>query len=102
VVNFTRRGAGAPVIMIHGLAASLHDWDFLIPDLVAAGYEACALDLLGHGESYKPARLEDYNAENVFNHLSTWIESLNLAESPNHSDSLTPADSLNRPDSLTR
>jgi pimeloyl-ACP methyl ester carboxylesterase len=100
VVNFTRRGAGAPVIMIHGLAASLHDWDFLIPDLVAAGYEACALDLLGHGESYKPARLEDYNAENVFNHLSTWIESLNLAESPNHSDSLTPADSLNRLDSL--
>ena len=69
VVNFTRRGAGAPVIMIHGLAASLHDWDFLIPDLVAAGYEACALDLLGHGESYKPARLEDYNAENVFNYL---------------------------------
>jgi pimeloyl-ACP methyl ester carboxylesterase len=80
VVDSICRGAGAPVIMIHGLAASLHDWDFLGPELAASGYEACTFDLLGHGESYKPARLEDYNTENVFWHMAGWIESLILRE----------------------
>lgn len=77
-VNFIRQGRGAPVVMIHGLAASLHDWDFLVPDLVSVGYEACALDLLGHGDSGKPAALEEYNAKNLFHHMNGWIESLAL------------------------
>ncbi|KAF0106242.1 MAG: alpha/beta hydrolase fold protein [Anaerolineaceae bacterium] len=79
-VNFIRQGKGAPVVMIHGLAASLRDWDFLVPDLVAGGYEACTPDLLGHGDSVKPASLEDYNAKNVFGHMAGWIESLALRE----------------------
>jgi 2-hydroxy-6-oxonona-2,4-dienedioate hydrolase len=79
-VNFTRQGSGAPVVMIHGLSASLHDWDFLVPDLGAAGYEACALDLLGHGDSGKPASLEAYTAENIFDHMAGWIGSLALQE----------------------
>ena len=47
--NYVSQGAGAPVIMVHGLAASLHDWDFLLPELAKAGYAGYALDLLGHG-----------------------------------------------------
>jgi len=50
-VNFVSQGKGAPVVMIHGLAASLHDWDFLLPRLTEAGYAGYALDLLGHGDS---------------------------------------------------
>jgi len=80
VVNYTCQGEGAPVIMIHGLAGSLHDWDFLTPPLVAAGYRACALDLLGHGESDHPPRVEDYTAENVFLHMAAWLEILGLHE----------------------
>ena len=79
-VNFICQGSGAPVVMIHGLAASLRDWDFLVPDLLAGGYEACALDLLGHGDSGKPASLEDYNAKNVFDHMANWIGTLALRE----------------------
>ena len=79
-VNFIRQGKGAPVVMIHGLAASLHDWDFLVPDLVAGGYEAGALDLLGHGDSGKPACIDDYSIENVFGHAAGWIESLALRQ----------------------
>ncbi|MBI3737910.1 MAG: alpha/beta fold hydrolase, partial [Chloroflexi bacterium] len=52
--NFISKGKGSPVILIHGLAASLHDWDFLLPELDKAGYAGYALDLLGHGESPKP------------------------------------------------
>jgi len=77
-VNYTCRGEGAPVVMIHGLAASLHDWDALAPELAATGYHACAFDLLGHGESAHPPHLEDYTAENVFLHMAAWFGALDL------------------------
>ncbi|OGN72997.1 MAG: hypothetical protein A2X25_10610 [Chloroflexi bacterium GWB2_49_20] len=75
-VNFLRKGSGQPAILIHGLAASLHDWDYLLPDLASAGFDACALDLLGHGDSFNPARLEDYNIQNVYAHFARWLDSL--------------------------
>ena len=54
--NYVKEGDGPPVILIHGLAASLHDWDDLIPELAANGYSAYAPDLLGHGtECYRIA-----------------------------------------------
>jgi len=77
-VNFTQQGTGLPVILIHGLAASLHDWNDLIPVLVEASYSTYALDLLGHGKSGKPGHLDDFNAETVFEHFSDWIDELQL------------------------
>lgn len=77
--NYVRQGRGTPVIMIHGLAASLHDWDDLIPELAANGCACYALDLLGHGDSPKPdARA--YEMDWVFEHFSSWVESLQLTE----------------------
>jgi pimeloyl-ACP methyl ester carboxylesterase len=81
VVNFVQQGEGAPVILTHGLAASLHDWDDLLPELAGAGYAGYALDLLGHGESHKPANHDEYTFDAVFEHFSAWIDSLNLADS---------------------
>jgi 2-succinyl-6-hydroxy-2,4-cyclohexadiene-1-carboxylate synthase len=77
-VNSIHSGQGAPVILIHGLAASLFDWIDLIPELNSAGYAAYALDLLGHGKSGKPNRVSDYNIENVYTDFSNWIDSLGL------------------------
>jgi non-heme chloroperoxidase len=77
-VNSIQAGQGAPVILVHGLAASLHDWDALLPELAARGYAGYALDLLGHGESAKPRKLEHYTSDSVFAHLDGWIESLDL------------------------
>lgn len=78
--NFIQRGTGAPVILIHGLAASLYDWNGLVPELISASYASYALDLLGHGESGKPDDLDEYTVENVFAHFSEWINSLHLAQ----------------------
>lgn len=78
-VNFVQQGSGAPVVMIHGLAASLHDWDDLIPELTPGGYESYALDLLGHGDSPKP-RSRAYQIEWLFGHFLNWITSLRLTE----------------------
>jgi pimeloyl-ACP methyl ester carboxylesterase len=78
-VNFISQGSGLPVIMIHGLAASLHDWDFLFPSLVNGGYAGYALDLLGHGDSPKPDS-RAYHIDWLFDHFVEWVESLQLTE----------------------
>lgn len=76
--NFIITGEGAPVILVHGMAASLHNWDYLTPELVEAGYQVFALDLLGHGDSYKPEHHRNYNYREVYLHLENWITSLKL------------------------
>ena len=77
--SFVQQGTGTPVIMIHGIAASLHDWDELIPDLTKHGYASYALDLLGHGDSPKP-NLRTYQMDWVFEHFVNWMQSLHLSE----------------------
>lgn len=79
-VNSISRGTGRPALLVHGLAASLHDWEALLPELVEAGYAAHAMDLLGHGDSYKPPHLHDYHVNAAFDHMCGWIEALGLRE----------------------
>lgn len=77
--NFIKHGAGTPVILIHGIAASLHDWDDLIPALSQRGYECYALDLLGHGDSPK-INSRSYQMDWLLDHFSSWMRSLHLSE----------------------
>jgi pimeloyl-ACP methyl ester carboxylesterase len=77
--NFVEQGDGPPVILIHGIAASLHDWDNLIPELTRSGYSSYALDLLGHGDSPKP-EVHTYRMDWVFEHFEHWMRSLRLTE----------------------
>lgn len=77
-VNYVQQGGGMPVILTHGLAASLHDWDDLIPEVAAAGYAGYAPDLLGHGESEKPREHHLYSVENVYDHFAKWIDALRI------------------------
>jgi len=79
-VNFISQGTGPPVILIHGLAASLHDWTYLAPELASRGFAAHALDLLGHGASAKPEHPEEYHIEQVYRHFQGWLDSLGLPE----------------------
>jgi len=77
--NFVQHGNGRPVVMVHGVAASLHDWDDLIPALTENDYASYALDLLGHGDSPKP-QSRAYQADWVFEHFLHWIASLQLTD----------------------
>jgi pimeloyl-ACP methyl ester carboxylesterase len=81
-INFVHQGEGPPVILIHGIAASLSDWEYLVPDLVRHGYQTLALDLLGHGDSLKPDDHSHYHSDSLFLHLAAWIENLNLTQPP--------------------
>jgi pimeloyl-ACP methyl ester carboxylesterase len=55
---FTRRGAGAPLVLLHGIGGSRHAWDPVIPAL-AERFDVIAIDLPGHGDSEPlPAEVE--------------------------------------------
>jgi pimeloyl-ACP methyl ester carboxylesterase len=75
-------GNGQPVILIHGLAASLYEWTSLAPALASHGFAAYALDLLGHGESAKPDDPRLYHVESIYRHFQDWVENLSLDTPP--------------------
>jgi pimeloyl-ACP methyl ester carboxylesterase len=45
---------GAPIVLIHCYACSLHWWDSIVP-LLSKDHRVITLDLLGHGGSAKPS-----------------------------------------------
>ena len=49
-VGYTERGAGPPVIMVHGLAEDRRSWT-LAQERLAPAYRSLAYDLRGHGET---------------------------------------------------
>ena len=81
-INYLVEGQGAPVILIHGLAASCYDWSALLPALAFAGYRAYAPDLIGHGKSPKPESVESYQAGKIYSILAAWVDSLALDQPP--------------------
>jgi pimeloyl-ACP methyl ester carboxylesterase len=47
---FTRSGAGAPLVLLHGLGSSRHVWDPVVPAL-SERFDVLAIDLPGFGDS---------------------------------------------------
>jgi NAD+ synthase len=78
LLNYVVDGEGPPVILIHGISSSLSDWWRLMPLLVSAGYQVIAVDLLGHGDSFKPEDPKRYKADVVYAALEDWIDHLGL------------------------
>jgi pimeloyl-ACP methyl ester carboxylesterase len=74
--NAMDQGEGPSIILIHGMAASLNDWVYLTPALISSGYRVQALDLLGHGGSFKPGDPQDYHFDVLYDHLENWIGEL--------------------------
>ena len=60
-IEYTVRGEGQPVLLIHGFGASIGHWQKNIPVLAENGYRVFAMDLLGFGGSAKPSI--DYSLE---------------------------------------
>jgi pimeloyl-ACP methyl ester carboxylesterase len=53
-LHYVESGSGKPVLLIHGNAGSLQDFEFGTLDLVAQQYRVIAFDLPGHGFSPIP------------------------------------------------
>jgi pimeloyl-ACP methyl ester carboxylesterase len=78
-INYQMTGEeGTAVILIHGIPSSLDEWEFLIPELVSAGYRTISLDLLGHGDSYQPEDPACYTVASAYELFEEWLASLSL------------------------
>jgi pimeloyl-ACP methyl ester carboxylesterase len=53
-IHYEDRGSGRPVVLIHGWPLSVGQWEFQIPELLAAGHRVVAYDGRGFGASAKP------------------------------------------------
>ncbi|WBA43412.1 alpha/beta fold hydrolase [Hymenobacter canadensis] len=49
-LNYIRRGAGRPLLLVHGIGGSWRSWNTVI-DALAAERDVVAVDLPGHGET---------------------------------------------------
>jgi non-heme chloroperoxidase len=61
VLNYTDRGAGQPVVLIHGYPLSGASWEKQEERLLDAGYRVITYDRRGFGASSKPATGYDYD-----------------------------------------
>ncbi len=80
MINFIKNGDGHPVILVHGIGASIHAWDDIEPELVRLGYQVISMDLPGHGLSFKPQNFNEYNVEYFYAIFEEWIIELGLCE----------------------
>src|ERR1700755_2013776 len=54
-VHYIESGTGPTVVLIHGNAGSVEDFEFGAMDLLASDYRVIAIDRPGHGGSARPA-----------------------------------------------
>jgi non-heme chloroperoxidase len=72
------KGAGRPVVLIHGWTLSSAIWSGQIDWLAAQGLRAVAYDRRGHGQSSKPESGYDY--ERLSDDLATLLDRLDLRD----------------------
>lgn len=79
-MNYIQLGKGKPIVLLHGLADTCHDWDAILPGLSEAGFCTYAPDLPGHGDSPRAKHPSDYTINNLMASLESWIDSLDLIQ----------------------
>jgi pimeloyl-ACP methyl ester carboxylesterase len=77
-IHYEDRGAGRPVVLIHGWPLSSGQWEFQIPDLLAAGHRVVSYDGRGFGASAKPRG--GYDPDTLAADLHMLLEHLDLRE----------------------
>ena len=77
-IRYVETGQGLPVVLIHGLGASLYAWRKNLAPIAAVGYRVIALDLPGFGFSDKPA--SGYDNESYVRVTLALLDSLRIAD----------------------
>lgn len=54
-VHYLEAGSGYPVVFLHMTADAASQWEQVLPEMATRGYRALALDIPGHGNSFRPA-----------------------------------------------
>lgn len=67
------------LLLLHGFPSSSYDWRHQIARLPEAGYGVLAPDLLGYGDTDKPAEFENYKMANMCAHITELLDKERLA-----------------------
>jgi len=78
-LNVVDRGAGVPVLLLHGFPDSCALWRDVIPALVAGGCRAIAPDLRGFGDSDAPPRVAAYALDAILGDVIGLLDALGVA-----------------------
>jgi len=70
-------GSGQPVVLIHGIGASVYNWRYTLPALVTAGYRVIAFDNRGFGFSDQTAH--GYHNADYVRLLVSLLDSLGVS-----------------------
>ncbi|MCH9694852.1 MAG: alpha/beta hydrolase [Gammaproteobacteria bacterium] len=63
-IYYEERGAGEPVVLLHGFSQTLQMWNETgLAEALARRYRVISVDLRGHGNSGKPHKPEEYGPE---------------------------------------
>lgn len=73
--HVSRDGAGPPLVLLHGIAASSYSYRDLIP-LLAPGFETIAIDLSGFGKTERPRDIESYRIEEQADRIARLLDEL--------------------------
>ncbi|MDR4947546.1 alpha/beta fold hydrolase [Neobacillus cucumis] len=74
-ITYIDKGAGKPIVLLHGFCGSSEYWSEVIP-VLSENYRVIAPDLPGHGGSV--AVLEDYSISDIADMLKELLDQLNL------------------------
>jgi non-heme chloroperoxidase len=77
-VNVFDEGAGRPVVLVHGMPGSAHDWRPLPAQLVSAGFRVIRYDRVGYGHSSRRAVGESHSVESNVRDLLDLVTVLRL------------------------
>ena len=64
------------VLLLHGMPDTSSTWDYQVPALVEAGYRVIVPDMLGYGETEKPAEASRYALENILGDMLALLDTL--------------------------
>jgi haloalkane dehalogenase len=71
---------GSPIVLLHGEPTWSYLYRTMIPPLVDGGHRVLAPDLIGFGRSDKPSATSDYTYLRHVEWVTSWFESLDLAD----------------------
>jgi pimeloyl-ACP methyl ester carboxylesterase len=75
-LHWTERGAGPPLIILHGLADSQHTWG-IVASKLASRYRVLSLDLPGCGLSARPNA--NYTIDWQARLIARWLDSIGIS-----------------------
>ncbi|MER0242381.1 alpha/beta hydrolase [Streptomyces sp. HSW2009] len=77
-LHYEDKGAGQPIVLIHGYPLDGNSWEGQVPALLAAGHRVITYDRRGFGKSSQPATGYDYDTFAA--DLNTVMETLDLRD----------------------